>query len=209
MGLLKNKNILILIIVIMIGNSLQAFNDTVLISCENTVPTTATDCTSLSDTYVSCCYLENTTTPPSWGKKLCMPIRPQTTPYNFVKIIFGIGYTMDCTPPAATIPFDIYPETAEKYSRCGPKRPETIDDCKPYSLTDNSCCMANYLVDYLSISVNECFYFGSLYNQNIRDELGLNATIRIGQAYIQCNKKFIRISLLSLVFVIVFFLILI
>ena len=182
------------------------FNNTALIACETTKPTTESDCTSLSDNYVTCCFLSAKLVVPDklWQKNLCLPIRPQTTPYNYHKLIFGIGFSMKCGNQLNTLPSDIYAVTEEKFTSCGPERPISVLDCNPYSLKDNTCCMGNYLVDYLSIVVNQCYYFGSLYDQGSRDSLRepFNITQKVGKVTLNCvstNGNILTISSLGII----------
>ncbi len=181
------------------------FNKNKTIDCEATEnPTKTNNCTQHSDDFINCCYLSTTADNPQWGTSLCMPIRPQTTPYNKLKVIFGVGFIVGCSPPLKSLPSNLYSNTPEKYSSCGPARPKNLLDCLPYSLKDNTCCMATYLVDTLSITVNQCFYFGSKYNQELRNQMNKNTTIKIGKTNINCDKFYISYSF-GLLVILLFF----
>ena len=185
----------------------SGFNKNKIITCESTIPTVPNDCNSISDNYISCCFLNSTVPTTSWQRMSCIPIRPQTTPYPFFKVIFGVGFTMKCNDHLTKLQDDIHPVTAERYTPCGPVKPKNVHDCLPYSLKYNTCCMGTYFVDALSIKVNQCFYYGSTYSQEDRNLLSLNNTIKIGKTKLFCAEKFfIQLEIFSIVLLLNFIL---
>lgn len=143
-------------------DSLSAQSD-----CEQTKPSIILDCAKLSTSVNSCCYIKNGTQASCgwWGTKYV-----GTTNKN------NITYHCDNS----------------KGTTCGPANPISVNDCKIYGASTNSCC---YYKDKNSIPA--CMWFAQYYAGSTSYN-GYDVTCHSRYAYISIASLIISLVLILL-----------
>jgi hypothetical protein len=140
-------------------------------------------CNKYSDSKYACCYLSTPSSGSSststnrrqdetfvydrpFHNKLCVPYQARSDNYPKLTIIAGVAYEVLCPAVQAASVTNTTTYTYQRGIPCGARRAYQFDDCREFSLSDNSCCEAKLNLDQ-DFEIASCFFYGAVFNATV------------------------------------------